>query len=122
MHSLFEDIRRSQQTIGAEGNSGMNWDQIEGQWKRWSGPAMLHWEKIMDDAMATVTGSHDNLVKKGRKKYGIAKEEARQQVDNINIADQLIKSNNCVIGFQKSMSKKKIQKHYRGMQNITGKC
>jgi uncharacterized protein YjbJ (UPF0337 family) len=100
--------------MGAEGSSGMNWDQIEVQWKRWSGTAMLHWEKIMNDDMATVAGSYDDLVKTSRKKYVTAKKEAQQQVDELkNIVDQLIKSNNSIIGFQNSMTKKKTQKNYR---------
>ncbi len=92
----------------------MNLNLVEQQWMRWSGTAMLHWEKIMNDDMATVAGNYNDLVKKSRKKYVTAKEETRQQVDELKyIVDQLIKSNNSVIGFQNSMTKKKIQKNYR---------
>jgi uncharacterized protein YjbJ (UPF0337 family) len=85
----------------------MNLDQIEGQWKRWSGTAMLHWEKIMNDEMSTVAGSYKDLVGKGQKKIGIAKKEAQQQVDELKkIVEQLKNSNTSVMGFQKSLSKK----------------
>jgi uncharacterized protein YjbJ (UPF0337 family) len=86
----------------------MNVDQIEGQWNRWSGTAMLHWEKIMTDDMATVAGKYEELVGKGQEKYGIAKEEAMRQVDEFKkIAEQLKKSNNGVMRFQKSLNKKR---------------
>ena len=104
---MFEDLRECQRIFGGERISKMNLDQIEGQWKRWSGTAMLQWEKIMNDDLSTVAGSYKVIVGKSQKKFGFAKKEAQQQVDELKkIVEQLKKSNNSVIGFQKSLSKK----------------
>jgi len=48
-------------------------------------------------------------------KFGIAKKEAQQQVDELKkIVEQLKKSNNSVMGFQKSLSKiSRSQTHVR---------
>jgi thymidylate synthase len=76
---------------------------------------MLHWEKIMNDDILTVAGSYKDLVGKGQMKFGIAKKEAQQQVDELKkIVEQLKKSNNSVMGFQKSLSKiSRSQTHVR---------
>jgi len=59
----------------------MNWDQIEGKWKQFTGSASERWGKLTDDDMKTLTGQKDNLVGKIQERYGIAKEEAEKQAD-----------------------------------------
>ena len=59
----------------------MNWDQIEGKWKQFTGSARERWGKLTDDDMQTLTGKKDNLVGKIQERYGIAKAEAETQAD-----------------------------------------
>ncbi len=59
----------------------MNWDQIEGKWKQFSGSARERWGKLTDDDMQTLTGQKDHLVGKIQERYGIAAEEAAKQAD-----------------------------------------
>ena len=59
----------------------MSWDRIEGQWKQRRGKAVHHWGKMMNDELAAIAGRYEELVGKLQEKYGIAKEEAKEQVD-----------------------------------------
>ena len=59
----------------------MNWDQVEGMWKQFTGSAKERWGKLTDDDMQTLTGQKDNLVGKIQERYGIAREEAEKQAD-----------------------------------------
>jgi len=84
----------------------MNWDRVEGQWKQRRGKAVHHWGKVMNDELAAIAGKHEQLVGILQEKYGIAKEEAKRQVDEFkNIIVQLKKSNAQLISSQKSSGK-----------------
>ena len=58
----------------------MNWDRIEGQWAQVKGKAREQWGKLTDDDVDVVAGKRDQLTGKIQERYGIAKEEATQQV------------------------------------------
>ena len=59
----------------------MNWDQIEGKWKQFTGSARERWGKLTDDDMQAMTGQRDNLVGRIQERYGIARGEAETQAD-----------------------------------------
>lgn len=59
----------------------MNWDQIEGKWKQFSGSAREKWGKLTDSDWQTVAGKKDQLVGRIQERYGIAKDEADRQAD-----------------------------------------
>lgn len=85
----------------------MNWDRMEGQWKQRRGKAKTHWGKMMNDELAAVAGKHEQLVGKLQEKFGIAKEEAREQVDKYkNMVEQLKKSNHELARLRKRSGKK----------------
>ncbi len=82
----------------------MNWDRIEGQWKQRRGKAMHHWGKVMNDELAAIAGRYEDLVGKLQERYGIAKEEANQQVKSFKkTIGQLKRSNSRLIQLQKSL-------------------
>jgi len=58
----------------------MNWDQIEGKWTQIKGQIKEQWGKLTDDELDVIAGKRDQLVGKIQEKYGIAREEAEQQV------------------------------------------
>lgn len=58
----------------------MNWDQIKGNWKQFTGQAKQQWGKLTDDDLTIVNGKREELVGKVQERYGIAKEEAEKQV------------------------------------------
>ena len=59
----------------------MNWDQIEGKWKKFSGSARERWGKLTDDDWQTIAGKKDELVGRIQERYGIAKVDATKQAD-----------------------------------------
>jgi len=60
----------------------MNWDQIEGNWKQFTGKVKEKWGKLTDDELTTVAGKRDQLSGILQKRYGYAKEEAERQLDS----------------------------------------
>ncbi len=58
----------------------MNWDQIKGDWKQAKGKAKQQWGKLTDDDLTVAEGARDELVGRIQERYGIAKEEADEQV------------------------------------------
>lgn len=60
----------------------MNWDQVEGKWKEYSGKAKEKWGKLTNDDWDVVRGKRDQLIGKVQERYGIAKQEAEKQVDD----------------------------------------
>ena len=60
----------------------MNWDQIEGNWKQFTGKAREQWGDLTDDEIAEARGNREQLVGKIQERYGIAKDEAERQVDD----------------------------------------
>ena len=59
----------------------MNWEQLESNWKEFSGSARAHWSILSDADWQTITGKKEQLVACIQKRYGIAKKEAEQQID-----------------------------------------
>jgi len=65
---------------GAAREKPMNSDQISGNWKQLKGKVKEQWGKLTDDDMTTVEGQRDQLVGRIQERYGIAKEQAEEQV------------------------------------------
>jgi uncharacterized protein YjbJ (UPF0337 family) len=59
----------------------MNWIEIEGKWVELKGQARTRWAKLTDDDLKFVEGHFDKLVGKVVERYGIAKEQARAEVN-----------------------------------------
>jgi len=70
--------------IDADGKEGehMNWDQVEGKWKQFSGSAREQWVKLTDSDWQTIAGKKDQLVGRIQERYGIARDEADRQADD----------------------------------------
>lgn len=60
----------------------MNWDQIKGNWKQFTGKAKVQWGKLTDDDWTVIGGKRDQLIGKLQERYGIAREEAERQVSD----------------------------------------
>jgi uncharacterized protein YjbJ (UPF0337 family) len=59
----------------------MNWDQIAGNWKQYKGNVMSTWGKLTDDDMETINGKRTELLGLIQTRYGYAKEQADQEID-----------------------------------------
>jgi uncharacterized protein YjbJ (UPF0337 family) len=58
----------------------MNWDQIKGNWRQFSGQAREQWGELTDDDLDVVAGRREQLSGKIQERYGVAKEEAEKQL------------------------------------------
>ncbi|MBN71774.1 MAG: hypothetical protein CME32_21135 [Gimesia sp.] len=59
----------------------MNSDIIQGKWKQIKGQAKQKWAELTDDELDQIDGKRDELVGKIQEHYGIAKDEAEEQVN-----------------------------------------
>ena len=59
----------------------MNWDQVEGKWKQYSGKVREKWGKLTDSDLEMIRGQRQQLVGKIQERYGMAKDDAERQVN-----------------------------------------
>ncbi len=59
----------------------MNWDTVKGDWKQFSGKVKEKWGNLTDDDLAKINGQREQLEGMLQERYGIAKDEAKKQVD-----------------------------------------
>jgi uncharacterized protein YjbJ (UPF0337 family) len=59
----------------------MDWDRIEGNWKQFAGKVKEKWGDLTDDEIAQTNGKREQLEGLVQKKYGYAKDKAREEID-----------------------------------------
>lgn len=59
----------------------MNWDQVEGNWKQFTGKVKQQWADLTDDDIAQANGDREVLEGKIQERYGDDKETAKHKVD-----------------------------------------
>ncbi len=59
----------------------MDPEQIKGNWKQIKGEIKKEWGKLTDDDLVEAEGHRDYLIGKIQERYGINKDEAREQVE-----------------------------------------
>ena len=64
----------------------MNWDQIKGNWKQYTGKIQEKWGLLTDDDMTAIAGKRTVLAGKLQERYGLAKEEAHKELDKFTAA------------------------------------
>jgi len=60
----------------------MNWDQIQGQWKQFTGNVQTQWGKLTNDDLDVIEGDRERLAGRIQERYGIQKEEAEREIDD----------------------------------------
>ena len=58
----------------------MNWDQIEGNWKQYTGSVKEKWGELTDDDLTAIEGKRTRLAGKLQERYGYAKHEAEKEL------------------------------------------
>ncbi|MBX3448252.1 MAG: CsbD family protein [Planctomycetaceae bacterium] len=61
----------------------MNWDQAQGNWKQFSGKIRERWGEFTDDDLEKVKGRREQLEGAIQERYGISREEAHRQLDEV---------------------------------------
>jgi uncharacterized protein YjbJ (UPF0337 family) len=59
----------------------MDWNVIEGNWKQAQGKIRQKWGKLTDDDLTRINGQREQLEGLIQRRYGIAKDKVRQEVD-----------------------------------------
>jgi len=59
----------------------MNWDQVEGNWKQYTGAVKEKWGELTDDDLAAIDGKRTILEGKLQERYGYAKDVAEKELD-----------------------------------------
>lgn len=59
----------------------MNEDQIKGKWKQLTGKIKARWGGLTDDDLQSAEGDREYLAGKVQERYGVAREEAKKQVE-----------------------------------------
>tara|TARA_R110002049_G_scaffold257422_1_gene432863 strand:- start:497 stop:712 length:216 start_codon:yes stop_codon:yes gene_type:complete len=59
----------------------MNWDIIEGNWKKTKGKAKEQWGKLTDDDFDVIEGRREQLSGKIQERYGVSKDDAEKQIE-----------------------------------------
>ncbi|TWI28246.1 CsbD family protein [Paracoccus sulfuroxidans] len=60
----------------------MNWDIIQGKWEQLKGGVKEKWGDLTDDDLTQIEGNKDKLAGKLQERYGWAKEDADQQIND----------------------------------------
>ena len=60
----------------------MDWDRVEGNWKQLKGKIKEQWGDLTDDDLDVINGRRQQLEGKLQERYGLAKDKARQEVDD----------------------------------------
>jgi uncharacterized protein YjbJ (UPF0337 family) len=80
------------QVAERKGNSIMNWDEVEGNWKQMKGAAKEKWGKLTDDNLDKIAGNREKLVGRLQECYGLHKELAELQCDEwCHAAEKIMK-------------------------------
>ena len=58
----------------------MNWDQINGDWKQFSGKVKEQWGSLTDIELTTIAGQREQMIGVLQKRYGYAKEQAEKEI------------------------------------------
>jgi uncharacterized protein YjbJ (UPF0337 family) len=60
----------------------MNWDRVAGNWKQFSGKVKEKWGELTDDDLTQINGNREQLEGLLQKRYGYAKDKAKQEIDS----------------------------------------
>jgi uncharacterized protein YjbJ (UPF0337 family) len=60
----------------------MDWNRIEGDWKRVRGSAKEQWGRLTDDDLAAINGRREQLEGKLQERYGYAKDRIKREIDD----------------------------------------
>jgi uncharacterized protein YjbJ (UPF0337 family) len=59
----------------------MNEDTLKGQWTQLKGQVREQWGKLTNDDLDMIQGRSEQLIGKIQERYGVARDEAKRQVD-----------------------------------------
>lgn len=76
----FQGVRHAGGRLRYQEES-MNWDTVQGNWKKFTGNVKEQWGKLTDDEITQINGNREQLEGMIQERYGVAKDKAKEQVD-----------------------------------------
>jgi uncharacterized protein YjbJ (UPF0337 family) len=61
----------------------MNWDKVHGNWLMLKEKIKEKWHQLTDDELHMIAGRRDLLLEKLQEKYGLARQEAERQIQEV---------------------------------------
>lgn len=58
----------------------MNWEQIQGDWKQFTGKVKGKWGKLTDDELTEIAGQRERFIGRLQEKYGYENERAEKEL------------------------------------------
>lgn len=58
----------------------MDWEQIQGNWKQFTGKVKKKWGKLTDDELTEIDGRREIFIGRLQEKYGYEKERAEKDL------------------------------------------
>jgi uncharacterized protein YjbJ (UPF0337 family) len=75
------NLLRNARLAGRKTECVMDWNRIEGNWKQFKGRAKEKWGRLTDDDLDVVNGRQEQLEGKIQERYGLAKDQAKKDVE-----------------------------------------
>ena len=60
----------------------MNWDQVQGNWKQFTGQVRERWGDLTDDDLDRIAGNREQFIGQVQERYGLQRENAEREVDD----------------------------------------
>jgi uncharacterized protein YjbJ (UPF0337 family) len=64
-----------------EDKRSASWNRFEGNWKQFKGRVKEKWGRLTDDDLDVINGRQDQLEGKIQERYGLAKDQAKKDVE-----------------------------------------
>ena len=58
----------------------MDWNEVEGNWKQFTGKVKEKWGQLTDDDLTTINGKRENLMGKIQERYGYEKDMVEREL------------------------------------------
>lgn len=72
----------------------MDWNRVEGDWKRMKGKVKEQWGLLTDDDLTAIGGRKDQLEGKIQERYGYGKDQVRKEIDSWYRSTALVANHN----------------------------
>jgi uncharacterized protein YjbJ (UPF0337 family) len=60
----------------------MNWNEIEGNWKKFKGDIKQRWGRFTDDDLDQIDGRREKFIGELQRVYGIQQDEAEKEIND----------------------------------------
>ena len=61
----------------------MNWDEVKGNWKQFTGKVKEKWGELTDDDLTFAEGKEDELLGRLEKRLGRTKDQLRAEIEQM---------------------------------------